>query len=318
MHRVQAIQVKNIVLDPPLSATIQNVAGQSVPPSRKTYTVDVKHFAGWMAERDLSLSLLSRDDLVVYRVHLAVTYAKAAASRMWAIARRLLDEVAQRDLLPKNPAEGICGFKVGDERPHRTLKQEEAKALLDAIDRSTTLGKRDNALIMLLLRTGICRSEAVALRLGDLMMEQGYHITINRHGKGFKRGLAKLPVEVRQAIDDYLVAVGRALAALEASLFVSFRKGNHPQEKPLHLNQVERIVKQRVQAVGISMSQHGMCASFTALAFEGRADLTLVQDAARHKDPRTARRYQKEEITFIDLRMPSISYRLNKRLFIKQ
>jgi site-specific recombinase XerD len=236
MHRVQAIQVKDIVLDPPLSATIQHVAGQLAPPSRKAYTVNVKHFAGCMAERDLSFSLLSRDDLVVYRIHLAETYAKAVASRIWTIARRLLDEVARRDLLPKNPAEGICGLKAGDERPHRTLKQEEAKALLETIDRSTTLGKRDNALIMLLLRTGICRSEAVAPRLGDLMMEQGYHTAINRHGKGFKRGLAKLPVEVRQAIDDYLVTVGREYAAPEASLFVSFRKGNHLQEKPLHPN----------------------------------------------------------------------------------
>jgi integrase len=77
------------------------------------------------------------------------------------------------------------------------------------------------------------------------------------------------------------------------SLFISFRRGDHPQERPLHPNQVERIVKQRAQAVGIAMSPHGMRASFITLAFEGGADLALVQDGARHKDPRTTRRYQK-------------------------
>jgi integrase/recombinase XerD len=294
MQRTPAIQVKMMVLTPPMAATMQNVAGQLAPTSRKTYTIDAKHFAQWIADRDLSINSLDRDDLVAYRTHLAETYAPSTAARMWAVARRLLDEAVQRGLLPRNPAEGVRGFKAGeDESPHRALKREEAKALLEAIDRSTALGKRDYALLMLLLRTGIRRAEVVALTIGDLVMEQGYHVAIIRHGKGNKRGLAKLPVEVRQTIDDYLEAAGRVCATPEAPLFVSFRKGDHPQERPLHPNQVERIVKQRAQAVGIAMSPHGMRASFITLAFEGGADLALVQDGARHKDPRTTRRYQK-------------------------
>jgi hypothetical protein len=77
-------------------------------------------------------------------------------------------------------------------------------------------------------------AEAVTPTIGDLVMEQGYHVAIIQHGKGNKRGFAKLPVEVRQVIYDYLVAAGRAHVAPEAPLFVSFRKGDHPQEKPLH------------------------------------------------------------------------------------
>src|SRR5207302_2992169 len=125
----------------------------------------------------------------------------------------------RRQVLPRNPAEGIRGFKTGDdESPHTALQREQARALLGAIDQSTALGKRDYALIMLLLRTGIRRSEAAALTLGDLTMEQGYHVAIIRHGKGNKRGLAKLAVEVRQAIDQYLEATHREHAELEAPL----------------------------------------------------------------------------------------------------
>jgi integrase/recombinase XerD len=294
MQRTSAIQVKDIILAPPLAATMQNVIGQLAPTSQKTYTIDAKHFAQWMVTQDLSLFSLGRDELVAYRRYLAEHYAKTTASRMWAVVRRLLDETMQRGLLAYNPAKGIRGFKTSDdESPYRALKREEAKGLLDAIDRRTTLGKRDYALIMLLLRTGIRRSEAVALTIGDLVMEQGYHIVIVEHGKGNKRGFAKVPVGVRHIINDYLEAAGRDHAAPDAPLFVSFRKGDHPQERPLHSNQVERIVKQRAQAVGIVMSTHGMRASFITLAFEGGADLALVQDGARHKDPRTTRRYQK-------------------------
>jgi integrase/recombinase XerD len=294
MQRTRAIQVKSIALTPPMAATMQNIAGQLAPTSRKTYTIDAKHFAQWLVDQELSLTSLDRDDLVAYRAHLAGIYAQSTAARMWAVARRLLDEAVQRGLLPKNPAEGIRGFKAGeDESPHRALKREEAKSLLSAIDRSTAIGKRDYALLMLLFRTGLRRAEVVALTIGDLVMEQGYHVAIIRHGKGNKRGFAKLPVEVRQTIDDYLEAAGRVCAAPEAPLFVRFRKGDRPQERPLHPNQVERIVKQRAQAVGITRSPHGMRASFITLAFEGGADLALVQDGARHKDPRTTRRYQK-------------------------
>ncbi len=302
MHRTQAIQAKNIILDPPLQATMNNVAGQLAPTSRKTHSIDAKHLAHWMADQNLSLSSLDRDDLVAYRAHLAETYAKATASRMWSVASRLLDEAVQRQVLTNNPDEGIRGFKAGDdESPHRALKREEAKALLKAIDRKTTIGKRDYALLILLLRTGIRRAEAAALTIGDLVMEQGYHLVIIQHGKGNKRGFAKPPVEVRQNIGEYLVAAGREQARLEAPLFVSFRKGDHPQEKPLQPNQIKRIVKQRAQAVGIEMSPHGMRASFITLAFEGRADLALVQDAARHKDPRTPGAIKSGEITFIGM-----------------
>jgi len=294
MHRTSALHVKKLGLAPPLAATMQNVAGQLAPSSRKTYMIDAKHFAQWLVIQELSLTDLHRDDLVAYRAHLAETYAQSTAARMWAVARRLLDEAAQRGLLPKNPAEGIRGFRTGDdESPHRALKREEVKALLDAIDRSTAIGKRDYALLMLMLRTGIRRAEVVALTIGDLVTEQGYHVAIIRHGKGNKRGLAKLPVEVRQVINDYLEAADRECATPETPLFVSFRKGDHPQERSLHPNQVERIVKQHAQTVGIAISPHGMRASFITLAFEGGADLALVQDAARHKDPRTTRRYQK-------------------------
>jgi integrase/recombinase XerD len=298
MQKTQAIQVNETVLDLAFAATLHNVAGQLAPTSRKTYTHDARHFAGWMTERGLAFHTLSRDDLVDYRAHLSETYAKATASRMWTVARCLLDEAVRRQVLFSNPALHIRGFKTGDdESPHRALKREEARALLDAINRSTALGKRDYALILLLLRTGIRRSEAAALRIGDLTMEQGYHVAVIQHGKGNKRGLAKLPVEVRQAIDVYLEAVGRTEVGPEAPLFVGFRRGDHPQETPISGTLIERVVKQRAKTIGITVSPHGMRASFITFAFEGGADLTLVQDAARHKDPRTTRRYQKRRDT---------------------
>jgi integrase/recombinase XerD len=210
---MRAIQVHQVEFDADLSATMHNVAGQLAPTSRKTYLHDARHFAHWMADHALSLQLLSRYDLVAYRAYLGETYAKTTASRMWAVAGRLLDEAVWRQVILYDPAEGIRGFKTGDdESPFTALQRAEARALLGAFVRSTAMGKRDYALIMLLLRTDICLSEAAALTLGDITMEQGYDVAIIRHGNGNRRGLAKLLVEVKQAIDTYLEAIGRTEA----------------------------------------------------------------------------------------------------------
>jgi integrase/recombinase XerD len=175
--------------------------------------------------------LLGRDELVAYRAYLAEQYAKTTASQMWTVARHLLDEAVQSGLLTHNPAEGIRSFKTGDdESSHRALKREKAKLLLDAIDRRTTLGKRDYVLIMLLLSMGIHRTEAVVLTIGDLVVEQGYHVAIIQHGKGNKRGFAMLPIEVRQVIDDYLMAAGCEHIVPEAPFLSVFVKAIIPRK----------------------------------------------------------------------------------------
>ena len=45
-----------------------------------------------------------------------------------------------------------------------------------------------------------------------------------RHGKGDKRRIVKLPVDVRRTIDAYLTATGRSHAGPAAPLFVAFYK----------------------------------------------------------------------------------------------
>ncbi len=83
-------------------------------------------------------------------------------------------------------------------------------------------------------------------------------MAITQHGKGNKRGFAKLPVEVKQTIDSYLEAVGRTEADPEAPLFVGFRKGDHPQKMPISGTLIERVLKQRAKAIDVTMSPHGM------------------------------------------------------------
>ncbi len=87
MQRTHAIQVKAMVLTPAMAAMMQNVVGQLAPTSRKTYTIDVKHFAQWLADQELSLYELIRDDQVDLAVNLRAIDLRTDVGRCQATAR---------------------------------------------------------------------------------------------------------------------------------------------------------------------------------------------------------------------------------------
>lgn len=82
------------------------------------------------------------------------------------------------------------------------LSREEVKALLAAPDRSTWLGRRDHALLMLAILTGVRVTELVTLRVGDVSLDTGAHIKIV--GKGRKRRAATLTRETVAVLRQWL------------------------------------------------------------------------------------------------------------------
>jgi site-specific recombinase XerD len=77
----------------------------------------------------------------------------------------------------------------------------QAKALLGSCDRRRAKGRRDYAVIVLMLRLGLREREVATLRLDDLDWRAG-QITV--HGKGGKVDQLPMPVDVGEAIASYL------------------------------------------------------------------------------------------------------------------
>src|SRR5262250_2418364 len=81
------------------------------------------------------------------------------------------------------------------------LTEAQALALLRGCDRRRAAGRRDYAVIVLMLRLGLRAREVAALRLEDLDWRTGL-ITV--HGKGGRVDQLPLPVDVGEAIAGYL------------------------------------------------------------------------------------------------------------------
>jgi integrase/recombinase XerD len=89
------------------------------------------------------------------------------------------------------------------QRPGLTyLNHDEIKALLAAPDRSTWLGRRDHALLLVAVLTGIRVTELVTLTVGDVSLATGAHIKVQ--GKGRKRRATTLAPEAIAVLRQWL------------------------------------------------------------------------------------------------------------------
>jgi integrase/recombinase XerD len=82
------------------------------------------------------------------------------------------------------------------------LDPGEIKALLAAPDRGTWLGRRDHALLLLMIQTGVRVSELTGLRVCDIHLGPGAHIRIT--GKGRKKRATTLTSETVKVMRQWL------------------------------------------------------------------------------------------------------------------
>jgi integrase/recombinase XerD len=82
------------------------------------------------------------------------------------------------------------------------LTKEEADALINAPDRSRSIGRRDHALLTLTIQTGLRVSELTALRCQDVHVGTGPHVQIT--GKGRKQRATPLTKHTVAVLREWL------------------------------------------------------------------------------------------------------------------
>ena len=86
------------------------------------------------------------------------------------------------------------------------LDLTEITALLAAPDRGTWLGRRDRALLALMIQTGVRVSELVGLHVRDVHLGTGHHIRVL--GKGRKKRATPLTGEVAALLRQWITERG--------------------------------------------------------------------------------------------------------------
>ena len=121
------------------------------------------------------------------------------------------------------------------------LARGEVDALLAAPDTSTRLGRRDRALLLLAVQTGLRLAELTALRIEDLALGAGAHVRC--HGKGRKERCTPLSRATARVLRAWIAECGATGTDL---LFQSLRRTR------LSHDAVERLVSKYAQVANRS------------------------------------------------------------------
>ena len=173
-------------------------------------------------------------------------------------------------------------------RPVRRLPAAVSAAgvdrMLAQVDVRTPSGLRDRALFELIYSCGLRVSEAVALQVTSLHLEQGF-VTVS--GKGGRQRLAPLMGPALDWIQRYLRDGRPALAqdAGEAALFL-----NRAGRRLTRAGMWKRFQAAAARA-GIPGKLHALRHSFATHLLAGGADLRSVQELLGHADISTTQIY---------------------------
>jgi site-specific recombinase XerD len=154
--------------------------------SRRSYKYAIEKFIDWYCS--MPRLGFNRSVMVRYRSFLEGLALSAATINLRLSAiRRLADEAAESGWLSPELATGIRrvkGVKQLGRRIGNWLTNDQAQDLLNSPNRSTLGGKRDAAVLGLLLGCGLRRSEAASLRVDQLQLRENHWLVVDLAGKG--------------------------------------------------------------------------------------------------------------------------------------
>jgi integrase/recombinase XerD len=156
-------------------------------PSRLTLEdVDATVIAGFLAhlETNRHNSVRTRNNRLA-AIHSLFAYAALRVPEHSELIARVLAIPAKRTERP------LIGF----------LTDDEVDALLAAPDTDTMLGRRDHALLLVAIQTGLRVSELAALSWTDVELGAGAHVRC--HGKGRKERITPLTTQTTTVLADW-------------------------------------------------------------------------------------------------------------------
>jgi integrase/recombinase XerD len=180
----------------------------SSPLTRTMYAKALQDFFAWWEQQ--GRPEFTKATVQAHRAALEEKgYAASTINQRLAAIRKLAVEAAENNLLPLDQAAAIGrvkGIRKSGTRLGNWLTEQQAQILINTPSGETLKGKRDRALLGLLVGCGLRRSELVQLQIEDIQQRDGRWVIIDLVGKHGRVRSVPVPPWVKVAVDEWLAA----------------------------------------------------------------------------------------------------------------
>ena len=257
---------------------------------QRTYDRAITDFVAWYcSEPRLALN---RTVVLRYRVHLEQKqYAPTTINLHLAAVRRVAFEAADSGLLSPELAAGIrrvkgvrrIGVRVGN-----WLTAEQGKRLLASLKRESLRGKRNYAMLAMLIGCGLRRGELLTLSAESIQLREDHWVIADLIGKAGHVRTVPIPLWVKAAIDEWKDASG----IKEGALFRSIRKQGRIWGSGMTAKVLWEIVREAASQAGIEkLAPHDLRRTCARLCRLAGGELDQIQFLLGHVSIQTTERY---------------------------
>jgi site-specific recombinase XerD len=262
----------------------------SSPDAQRGYRHAIDEFVDWYcSEPRLSFS---KTVVLRYRMHLESRHlASGTINFRFGAVRRLAYEAADSGLLSADLAAGIRrvkGLKKLGVRSGNWLTAEQAQLLWQAPDGRRLKGKRDRALLALLLACGLRRHEVAELRFDHLQQREGHWAIVDLIGKGGHVRTIPVPDWVQAELSAWVSAAGLQSGKLFRCVSTAGKTwGDGVSQKV-----VWHVVKEFAKTIGVTkLAPHDLRRTCARLCRAAGGELEQIQFLLGHVSVQTTERY---------------------------
>src|SRR6202167_4400161 len=260
------------------------------PESQRSYQHSIDEFVRWYC----SEPRLSFNKTVVtrYRIHLeSRQLAPGTINVRLAAVRRLAYEAADSGLLSPELAAAIRrvkGSKKLGVRLGNWLTVREARTLLQLPDEHTLKGKRDRAILAVLLSGGLRRGELTELTLDHLQRRENHWAIVDLIGKAGHIRTVPMPDWVKRTIDDWLSEADIS----QGKLFRCVSRKGTAWGTEITEKVVWHVVKEYAKKLGVTkLAPHDLRRSCARLCHSAGGELEQIQFLLGHVSVQTTEKY---------------------------
>lgn len=258
------------------------------PKTVETYTKAIRQFYKYIEERGITQP--AREDVIEYREALREDH-KPTTVQNYITALRLFFQWTETAGLYPNIAQHIKGAKLTKEHKKDYLTSSQVKAILRRIDTSDTQGKRDFAIIALMVTGGLRDIEVSRANIEDLRT-LGDSVVLYIQGKGredrseYVKVMPEVEKAIRATLSDRKNTEGRQ------PLFISL--SNNSKGERISTRSISGIVKTSFRRAGYDsdrLTAHSLRHTAVTLSLLGGRSLQEAQQFARHTNISTTQIY---------------------------